>query len=82
MLVVRMPDLSEQIFYVGIKDDNYYRLFHRRREDNPNGAKVANITGGDGNALEYLAEEFLSILFEPSTFIIYFVEKRSSHQYH
>ena len=34
-----------------------------------NGAKVANIEAGDGNALEYLAEEFLTIPFEPSTFI-------------
>ena len=33
------------------------------------GAKVANIKAGDGNALEYLAEEFLAIPFEPSTFI-------------
>ena len=34
-----------------------------------NGVKLANIKGGEGNALEYLAEEFLSIPFEPSTFI-------------
>ena len=33
------------------------------------GAKVENIAGGDGNALEYLAEEFLATPFEPSTFI-------------
>ena len=34
-----------------------------------NGVKLANIKGGDGNALEYLPEDFLSIPFEPSTFI-------------
>ena len=48
-----------------------------------NGAKVANIKAGDGNALEYLAEEFLSVPIRAfNIHRIYFVEKRSSHQYH
>ena len=34
-----------------------------------NGAKVANIKGGDGDALVYLPDEFLSIPFDPSTFV-------------
>ena len=34
-----------------------------------NGAKVANIKGGDGDALVYLPDEFMSIPFNPSTFV-------------